>query len=256
MKHRRKLQHGFTLIELLVVIAIIAILAAILFPVFAQAREKARAISCLSNVKQFGTAFMMYVQDYDQTFPPPVSGPDGFMGPLQSYVKNRQILHCPSDGGASADGSGAPPQSYQYNAACGAAYQRMGSTDSKGGVAGCNDTGGNFKPEGQSDAAIPRPAQMIVLYCAPSSGYPWKCSPGINSNNVCCTISCGYAMTCGPKFPPELHGPSYVDGYNASELLNLHSEGSNYLFADGHAKWLKPEATFRPVNMWYRNPAI
>ncbi len=62
-------RRGFTLIELLVVIAIIAILAAILFPVFAQAREKARAISCISNEKQMGTAFMLYVQDYDETFP-------------------------------------------------------------------------------------------------------------------------------------------------------------------------------------------
>lgn len=62
-------QSGFTLIELLVVIAIIAILAAILFPVFAQAREKARQVSCLSNMKQIGTASMMYVQDYDETYP-------------------------------------------------------------------------------------------------------------------------------------------------------------------------------------------
>src|SRR5580693_8128011 len=61
-------KRGFTLIELLVVIAIIAILAAILFPVFAQAREKARAISCLSNLKQIGTANLMYVQDYDETY--------------------------------------------------------------------------------------------------------------------------------------------------------------------------------------------
>src|SRR5262245_17249917 len=62
-------RHGFTLIELLVVIAIIAILAAILFPVFAQAREKARTITCLNQAKQMGTALAMYVQDYDETLP-------------------------------------------------------------------------------------------------------------------------------------------------------------------------------------------
>jgi len=62
-------RRGFTLIELLVVIAIIAILAAILFPVFAQAREQARSISCLSNQKQIGTACMMYLQDYDEVYP-------------------------------------------------------------------------------------------------------------------------------------------------------------------------------------------
>src|SRR5438067_87743 len=66
---RKRLKRGFTLIELLVVIAIIAILAAILFPVFAQAREKARAISCVSNLNQIGKATMMYVQDYDETYP-------------------------------------------------------------------------------------------------------------------------------------------------------------------------------------------
>jgi prepilin-type N-terminal cleavage/methylation domain-containing protein len=66
---RSKGPRGFTLIELLVVIAIIAILAAILFPVFAQAREKARQTACLSNVKQLGTGVMMYAQDYDETLP-------------------------------------------------------------------------------------------------------------------------------------------------------------------------------------------
>ena len=81
---------GFTLIELLVVIAIIAILAAILFPVFAQARDKARSISCLSNVKQVGLGFMMYVQDWDETFPIAWGYPDGstWFTAVYPYVKN------------------------------------------------------------------------------------------------------------------------------------------------------------------------
>src|SRR5262245_25024705 len=95
---RRDRRPGFTLIELLVVIAIIAILAAILFPVFAQAREKARAISCLSNTKQMGLALMQYCQDYDET-----NVMNGYAGGgpqwpdlLQPYIKNDGILVCPS----------------------------------------------------------------------------------------------------------------------------------------------------------------
>jgi len=107
---------GFTLIELLVVIAIIAILAAILFPVFARAREKARETSCTSNVKQLTLGFLMYAADYDQTFPGQnlahyPGGPAGYpqdaccverniawmvIGP---YIKNTQILRCPSEDG-------------------------------------------------------------------------------------------------------------------------------------------------------------
>jgi len=103
-----KRHRGFTLIELLVVIAIIAILAAILFPVFAQAREKARQSACLSNLKQIGTGLMMYVQDYDEAYPCNWYGglwpttPDGkqykWMDAVSPYVKNEQVFTCPSDG--------------------------------------------------------------------------------------------------------------------------------------------------------------
>jgi prepilin-type N-terminal cleavage/methylation domain-containing protein/prepilin-type processing-associated H-X9-DG protein len=99
---------GFTLIELLVVIAIIAILAAILFPVFAQAREKARQISCLSNIKQIGLGVMMYVQDYDETYPFAWGDEGAWYNTVDPYIKTagaqtqwdatiRGVWHCPSD---------------------------------------------------------------------------------------------------------------------------------------------------------------
>src|SRR5262245_40641727 len=107
--HRRFNRRGFTLIELLVVIAIIAILAAILFPVFAQAREKARQASCVSNTKQLGLAYMMYIQDHDGALPAAFSGWEGdadwhagnwWWGQrLLPYIKNRPLLRCPSHAG-------------------------------------------------------------------------------------------------------------------------------------------------------------
>jgi len=106
----RTIRRGFTLIELLVVIAIIAILAAILFPVFAKAREKARQSSCLSNIKQVGIAFLSYVQDYDGVMPAiyhynilvpnPVGSGNVYLYPnvkIFPYVKNAQLFVCPSD---------------------------------------------------------------------------------------------------------------------------------------------------------------
>src|SRR5512142_213972 len=90
---------GFTLIELLVVIAIIAILAAILFPVFAKAREKARQASCLSNMRQICTAFLSYVQDYDELSPLCVynSSTSWWPSSMVPYIKNLQVFTCPSD---------------------------------------------------------------------------------------------------------------------------------------------------------------
>src|ERR1043166_4908201 len=99
-------RRGFTLIELLVVIAIIAILAAILFPVFAQARDKARQTTCLSNLKQIGNVLMMYIQDWDEWYPPAQPyccaskgqiSYDAIWEEMESYHKNKGVWRCPSD---------------------------------------------------------------------------------------------------------------------------------------------------------------
>jgi prepilin-type N-terminal cleavage/methylation domain-containing protein/prepilin-type processing-associated H-X9-DG protein len=110
MQSSRK-ANAFTLIELLVVIAIIAILAAILFPVFAQARAKARGIACLSNVKQIGTSYAMYIQDYDEVSPNGRGGGWEWWTELQPYMKSIELLYCPdrSDGTPRTQGGG--PQS-------------------------------------------------------------------------------------------------------------------------------------------------
>jgi prepilin-type N-terminal cleavage/methylation domain-containing protein/prepilin-type processing-associated H-X9-DG protein len=101
---RRRARLGFTLIELLVVIAVLAILAALIFPVFARAREQGHRRVCLSNERQVGLALMMYLQDHEGIFPPggPKSwepGRNRLVGQLQPYCRNEQIFRCPSDRG-------------------------------------------------------------------------------------------------------------------------------------------------------------
>jgi len=125
---------GFTLIELLVVIAIIAILAAILFPVFARARENARRASCQSNLKQIGLGSLMYVQDYDEKFPA-IGGPGpgcstyysssslSWEQAITPYTKSTQIFQCPSDTKADSTDPTDPKTSYGFNTYIGGASQ-------------------------------------------------------------------------------------------------------------------------------------
>ena len=123
-------RRGFTLIELLVVIAIIAILAAILFPVFARAREKARQTSCLSNVKQLGLGILMYAQDYDERLPLDGIWLVGAVYPtapfwdirILPYVKNQQIYICPS-------ARGNPTRTYRYNVPLGMQGAKLSAID-------------------------------------------------------------------------------------------------------------------------------
>ncbi len=208
---------GFTLIELLVVIAIIAILAAILFPVFAQAREKARQSSCLSNLKQWGTAGQMYTQDYDGLFTPPYkyqsaspacANLDWWDDLLQPYVKNRAIAVCPSrkwtqncSNPVNNWSNGVKAMSYAVNT-----LESWGvsgwSAASKFGLRRPGTPGQSI-----SESEIEDPSGTIWLLDSNSSEI-W------NENNL------DYV-------------PTATAGYRR------HSDGFNAAFVDGHTKWLK-----------------
>ena len=248
----RQHNRAFTLIELLVVIAIIAILAAILFPVFAQAREKARSASCTSNVRQMGIAAVMYAQDYDETYPgmwqwsplailahSPYLYPPGWT--LQQaeqacetcpYVKNAQIFKCPS-------------QQKQYAgawASYGYAYPTMW-----GGAAPIPNSAYSF-PLGPALAAFSAPASTVMIMDSGIWPGTSTCNastyPGIYSG---CDTKTGYSYPY--VYPPTTN--------QWSSPLPLHSQMVTTAFVDGHVKAMKPEATMRlnsnNKTMWDRD---
>jgi len=214
------MRRGFTLIELLVVIAIIAILAAILFPVFARAREKARQSSCLSNTKQINLAIMQYVQDYDETFPyasrwgPDTTGSHAsgwwyWYEYLDPYMKNAQVMVCPSKPKWS--------RGYGWN------YQNFGY---------CSSAGSIGSSPGRCVADLPEPAETIIIADNPDDG-----SWGAGSI---------YA-----------YGPRQIDPSGAAtndvSLANVtwrHNEGGNYAFCDGHTKWLSRATATQEDRLW------
>ena len=239
-------RQGFTLIELLVVIAIIAILAAILFPVFAQAREKARAIACVSNLKQFGTALSMYVQDNDETLGDLETGAiDGhacigtngksgtlWLGYLQPYIKNTQVAICPS--------ATLPAVKTAPDVTCGG----TGRTDFSGGL--------YYAPVDRSQISVGINLDATVGW----NGY--GCAVSTNPNEPLCSTMFTLArfpypsqtIMFGDSIPAD---PSIRSGRGAKAwytdpqrnpdikeigaLSNRHSGGSNTAFLDGHAKF-------------------
>ncbi|BCM88519.1 hypothetical protein IAD21_00352 [Abditibacteriota bacterium] len=239
---------AFTLIELLVVIAIIAILAAILFPVFARARENARKTSCLSNMKQLGLAFAQYTQDYDETMPFGRSygtyntSWDQCLEPYFSKAgtttygtgKN-QLLVCPSD--SITRTSGRSPRSYAipfyYNA-----------TDPW--LTEITAGGTTYIP-GRNIASFPSVSTTLDLVEAPNDA-------NAVGTNVAFVGSPHGSATRG--YTGSQDGTNGTTAQGLGGVGALHLEGWNYLFVDGHAKWLRPESTvgtgtvISPKGMW------
>ncbi len=204
--HRR--DAGFTLIELLVVIAIIAILAAILFPVFARAREKARQSACASNLKQLQLAVNMYAQDYDEMLPregydvPSVDHGDSdasWRAVTYPYVKNAQLYVCPSHRPSSPvfDGSVYADKLQHASYAINDCHQ---------------DSGAPTPPKGVALGQVEDASSVVFLL------------ESTNADDDLCPAA-------------NTHGwvPS-------ADWATRHNGGANYAFMDGHVKWLKPNA--------------
>jgi len=237
MKPQNNHKHAFTLIELLVVIAIIAILAAILFPVFARARESARRASCLSNLKQIGLGIMMYVQDYDEKYPaanitigqtPPngyywASGTSWFWQQVvYPYTKDINIFRCPSATLQQADAAGGP-QYYAYNYGANMMIMRDG----------------RYFQGGQYGSPTPKPPVAMAAINSASTTY--------------LVMDAGYYRMDPPHIVTSASGWGWLPGggaagdtgyYRGVEPNGRHFDGVNLAYADGHAKWLKSSVVY------------
>ncbi len=234
---------GFTLIELLVAIAIISILAAILFPVFAQAREKARQASCLRNMRQLASATAIYLQDWDAfpmySFTPgnTLEGPYRWYDQLIPYTRNLQVFGCPSvprKWGPRVAGRNA---TYGYN------FHYLG----------------NLQPNCWNvpvpEAAIETSADMLVFGDSRGTGTR-PCNNQEPSDpdfsNPDCLFNHGYSLD-PPVLPPCKNGfgpPLPSSAGRPSLPHDRHNAGANFVFADGHAKWLKSEVVRRDNRYW------
>jgi prepilin-type N-terminal cleavage/methylation domain-containing protein/prepilin-type processing-associated H-X9-DG protein len=232
----RRRSGGFTLIELLVVIAIIAILAAILFPVFAQAREKARSASCLSNQKQIALAFSMYSQDYDETYPQAIDTVSGnwWEQAVSPYIKSGNvggILTCPSAASRAWAYSMNWSLSGRSQASAGNAADTILTADAAQAPKEANTAVAKTDPA----YGLPQAAPYFA-YTFPSLGEKmWTTAPNLKAGT-----------TGDPQatiLPPSTTMPD-EDTNNAIGLMRYrHNVGVNASFADGHTKYIRQGAS-------------
>jgi len=254
---RTRSRQGFTLIELLVVIAIIAILAAILFPVFQKVRENARRTACLSNEKQIGLGVIQYQQDADEKNPGGLNGygqGSGWAGQIYPFVKSVGVFQCPDD-------SGHDPAAASYalngnNAKIAPACVAAGYS----GTVCCASTA-----DSSSLAQYNSPSKTVLVFEVTNSKY-YDVSTEINHGNPGTADSCGGSpsgLGLGGAYDPNgYHGQATAgtpnDGFlkyatgllngvvaNAGDFVAItgrHAPGANYVMADGHAKYLLPQS--------------
>jgi prepilin-type N-terminal cleavage/methylation domain-containing protein len=222
---------GFTLIELLVVIAIIAILAAILFPVFAQARDKARQTACLSNAKQIGLAVMLYTQDYDELYPS--IDYSKYLVLILPYSKNEEIWKCPNQSGRytipAAANAYSPPVTRDIDISWGGNGNVFGGWD-----ATTNPTAGSVpKPISRvkDPAGTVLLAESLVRDPAPATG-----NVAESAFEACLDMRHVWYFR-DYKTAPTGTWPSGAVG--GGRLAARHGKGMNVIWADYHAKWVK-----------------
>lgn len=228
----RKIRRGFTLIELLVVIAIIAILAAILFPAFAKAREAARRSSCSSNLKQIGLSIMQYTQEFDEKLPPaqlgPAAGYPWWPVLVQPYLKSVQIFKCPSNSTSATmehtgDSTFATPIPISY--AC------NGDANDASFDASTNGRRPMKYQDGAALSILQTPAQTILVH-----EMVGNVNIGLNGSDP-----------DSYRRPKSENVTWFADpGYTFTN----HLQTTNFLFIDGHVKSLRPIATITGGNMW------
>jgi len=240
MKRSVSIQNkGFTLIELLVVIAIIAILAAILFPVFAKVREKARATSCLSNEKQIGLGLMQYSQDYDEMLCG-MRGIPGYIGPyitkVNGYSDNtgrESVWKCPDD-----------PRSKptEYGATGVQSYSGVFSFD----YSNANPDGARSAFQPPWNSPNPNGGNALAKFEDPAGTFVMTENPhgdrnALGSNAV--GVDCPITTVGGDDAAQNCNDSN--DAWQPCTSIGqpLHTGGWNYVFADGHAKWTRPETT-------------